>query len=281
MICLNCGTEFNGRKRKYCDNICSKRYNNRRKNGLDVSEYEVVRPKSNKPVFLKCKVCNKEFRRKKNGGSDGREYTKSCSRKCGAIASYLVKKEINLISLIGIKARCQCKSLQERAKDRVKESKRLKIAALRSEISAARADAIYFYCRECGSDINQVSRVNYKKWCNDCAIKKKMDAKNSYVRINRAKGLMPLGNDRSRAKYYGVDYEPIKRNIVFDKADWCCESCGISTPMSEKGKNNDNSPELDHIIPISKGGPHKYDNVQLLCRACNAIKSDRYDSALA
>jgi hypothetical protein len=146
---------------------------------------------------------------------------------------------------------------------------------------AAKATAIYFYCRECGSDINQVSRVNYKKWCNDCAIKKKMDAKNSYVRINRAKGLMPLGNDRSRAKYYGVDYEPIKRNIVFDKADWCCESCGISTPMSEKGKNNDNSPELDHIIPISKGGPHKYDNVQLLCRACNAIKSDRYDSALA
>lgn len=44
--------------------------------------------------------------------------------------------------------------------------------------------------------------------------------------------------------------------------------------MELKGLNKPNSPELDHIIPISKGGHHLYSNVQLLCRACNGSKRD-------
>ncbi|MBM3995654.1 MAG: HNH endonuclease, partial [Planctomycetes bacterium] len=33
--------------------------------------------------------------------------------------------------------------------------------------------------------------------------------------------------------------------------------------------------EFDHIIPHAKGGANTVNNVQLLCRACNALKSDR------
>lgn len=32
---------------------------------------------------------------------------------------------------------------------------------------------------------------------------------------------------------------------------------------------------LDHIVPISKGGPHTYSNTQCLCRDCNLKKSDK------
>lgn len=33
--------------------------------------------------------------------------------------------------------------------------------------------------------------------------------------------------------------------------------------------------QLDHIIPVSKGGRHVLQNVQWLCRACNLKKSDK------
>ncbi|NJN98766.1 MAG: DUF4357 domain-containing protein [Anaerolineales bacterium] len=33
--------------------------------------------------------------------------------------------------------------------------------------------------------------------------------------------------------------------------------------------------QIDHIVPLSKGGLSKIDNLQILCRTCNAIKSDQ------
>ena len=33
--------------------------------------------------------------------------------------------------------------------------------------------------------------------------------------------------------------------------------------------------ELDHIVPLSKGGAHAVDNFQLLCGSCNASKGNR------
>lgn len=32
--------------------------------------------------------------------------------------------------------------------------------------------------------------------------------------------------------------------------------------------------EVDHIVPLSKGGPHDVDNLQMLCMDCNRSKSD-------
>ncbi len=35
--------------------------------------------------------------------------------------------------------------------------------------------------------------------------------------------------------------------------------------------------EIDHIIPLSKGGRHDEDNFQVLCRRCNRKKSNKFD----
>ena len=45
-----------------------------------------------------------------------------------------------------------------------------------------------------------------------------------------------------------------------------CQHCGTSAgPM-----------QYDHVIPYSVGGDNSVENIQLLCRRCNAAKSNRY-----
>jgi 5-methylcytosine-specific restriction endonuclease McrA len=56
-----------------------------------------------------------------------------------------------------------------------------------------------------------------------------------------------------------------------------CYHCGNSvdatakTPMSR-------APTIDHFIPVSKKGLHKWDNVVLACFDCNVDKSDSMPS---
>lgn len=79
--------------------------------------------------------------------------------------------------------------------------------------------------------------------------------------------------DRDRARRAGVVYEPVSRLRVFTRDGWRCQLCGCSTPKRLQGKLVDCAPELDHIIPLSAGGPHVWDNVQCACRACNGQKA--------
>jgi len=51
---------------------------------------------------------------------------------------------------------------------------------------------------------------------------------------------------------------------VYQRDQGRCIQCG-----------SDQYLEFDHIIPWSKGGASSVDNLQLLCRGCNALKGDR------
>ena len=64
--------------------------------------------------------------------------------------------------------------------------------------------------------------------------------------------------------------------IVYRKHQYICTSCGVKCVHPNKDNyNQSNAATLDHIIPKSKVGSHTYDNVTLLCRSCNTIKSDK------
>jgi HNH endonuclease len=62
---------------------------------------------------------------------------------------------------------------------------------------------------------------------------------------------------------------------VFDRDGWRCQLCGIKTPRNRRGTHYHNAPELDHILPVSKGGWHSYMNTQCACKQCNMKKNNK------
>ena len=85
---------------------------------------------------------------------------------------------------------------------------------------------------------------------------------------------------RRRAKKFGCFYEPVSKRKVFERDGWKCQLCGIATPAAKRGTQDDDAPELDHIVPLAKGGEHSYGNTQCACRRCNGLKSDGTDEDL-
>jgi 5-methylcytosine-specific restriction endonuclease McrA len=90
-----------------------------------------------------------------------------------------------------------------------------------------------------------------------------------------ARGKPGTREARRRARRHGVAYEPIIIERVFERDGWKCQICGKRTPKERRGTRYSNAPELDHRVPLSRGGGHTYENVQCACRACNMKKRDR------
>jgi len=71
-----------------------------------------------------------------------------------------------------------------------------------------------------------------------------------------------------------TDGKPFSSVQVFARDKWRCHLCGIRTPRSAIGSTRRDAPQMDHIMPVSRGGAHTWNNVATACRACNAAKRD-------
>lgn len=60
---------------------------------------------------------------------------------------------------------------------------------------------------------------------------------------------------------------------VLERDGWRCQICGIDTPKEKRGLHLSDSPELDHIVPLSMGGDHTRANTRCLCRKCNGTRN--------
>lgn len=93
------------------------------------------------------------------------------------------------------------------------------------------------------------------------------------------------GNNRKsnarRAKVRGalVDND-ITIEGVYQAGRGVCYLCGKPCDWEDKQERDgtiicgDKYPSIDHIVPLSRGGKHSWDNVALACRRCNYLKSD-------
>jgi 5-methylcytosine-specific restriction endonuclease McrA len=79
---------------------------------------------------------------------------------------------------------------------------------------------------------------------------------------------------KKRSNDFNVVFSPVKRMGILDRDNWECRRCGVSVHDESTGNwNTHDKAHIDHIIPLSKGGPSTLDNLQTLCRTCNLSKS--------
>lgn len=80
-------------------------------------------------------------------------------------------------------------------------------------------------------------------------------------------------NRKRRALKYQTQVDPINEKLVYLRDGWVCQHCKKRVNKNLKHPNP-MSASLDHIIPLSKGGTHTYNNVQLAHLSCNLSKRD-------
>lgn len=80
---------------------------------------------------------------------------------------------------------------------------------------------------------------------------------------------------RHRAIKAGAAFiEHINRLEIFERDLYICQICRESTLPNEHSTHA-LYPTIDHIIPLSKGGNHTFDNVQCAHFKCNTLKSNK------
>ena len=235
--CQYCGRQIAGRKKKYCSVKC-REAERKRKAGIKPLELEKLRRKEGK-IRKECNRCGNRFEPK------GPKHI-HCSLEC-AEETKRIRRTISIERTVYAR--------WARPK-RVSKYSRLSLLLRWRE----RAETP---CVDCGDRIGFVkTRMVLAKRCVDCAD------------VER-KRQIAISRKARKAKQRGVTVERVDPIKVFERDGWICHLCRKVTLKEHRGTMHPRAPELDHIIPISKGGEHSYANTACSCRRCNSEKSDK------
>ena len=258
--CDFCGKTLPKYKTRFCSDLCSKKYNDI-KNGFIQDHGELTKI---------CPVCGKEF---KTWKSTKITCSDECSRKRDNRRKRTVhdrkkylKKHPNAKSMEEIRLK---KKADEEVKTAKREERKKALDAIREEKETKKRANIAKYleyeavheCSVCGGKFT--AHYPTAKYCSKkCQRKIYKDNKHRYDGIK-------VDKDISLPKLMRRD-----RGI--------CQLCGEPVDITDYVKTNDyvvcgdRYPSIDHIRPVSLGGLHSWDNVQLAHRYCNTLKSNRY-----
>lgn len=79
---------------------------------------------------------------------------------------------------------------------------------------------------------------------------------------------------KRKARKAGVEHKPYTRREIYDRDGGICRGCKKELAFERHGF------EIDHIVPISLGGPDTPANVQLMCRPCNREKWNKLEGQI-
>lgn len=258
--CEVCGKEFKAKRRtaKTCCRKCSDKL------------YEQNRTVKHKHT---CEYCGKEFEH------TSRKTIKFCSKECSLEHN---KKELfireqerkrNYLELNTVYIKCNNCGMtfgttKSNAKFCSKNCRRLHDNELQKQYARKKRSmfTVDKKCEECGKHF--LTTYGNKIFCSN-----KCNQKYHYrIReVSRREKIIKNGS---------VDWSiSVERLYKRDKGK--CYLCKEHCDMNDYYINDNNVlicgnnyPSIDHVIPISKGGTHSWDNVRLAHRHCNAIKRD-------
>ena len=75
---------------------------------------------------------------------------------------------------------------------------------------------------------------------------------------------LPDGRPSASARGYGVEWRRLRLTILAQRP--VCEHCDCQA-----------SEDIDHIVPLERGGTNEPNNLQALCHSCHSRKTAKYD----
>ena len=90
----------------------------------------------------------------------------------------------------------------------------------------------------------------------------------------REKALKKASSHKGRCLRHNCEYQAnVSIGLIIERDGIKCHYCRVKTTRS--CHNAPTQAEIDHVIPISKGGGHTMANVVIACRKCNGAKHDK------
>lgn len=270
--CEECGATFvPNRTQKYCSVKC------RRKSERKRAKARGYKRPCNKSITYTCNYCGKDYHPK------SAERNQYCSRECsfadkekrcdcGESIRGSGLSQCFVCSSISVGQYVECEICGNEFETFAHNQKYCSDECVKEKnrqwyhdnfVSASETNPyVTKVCEECGAEYKTNHMASRRKYCSkDCA--KAVEIRNQ-----------ARGNHQQRAKHYGVHYEWFVDTYPMRRDGWYCYICGIHTPRKLKGSIEHNAPEVDHVVPLSRGGTHTRDNVKCSCRHCNLLKSD-------
>lgn len=193
---------------------------------------------SEKLVTIKCKTCGDTFER-----------SAQIARKDKKLTCVTCQK-------VNAESRVEIKNIEKLRNKILRESVRLPRALIEIDVKK---------CIECGKLFSDKRNSCCSKGCKN-------------RRANRQKEIRRRKQLRENGK---VDYALTLQKVI-ERENNVCYICGDKCDSSDY-KHDDkgsfivgpNYPSIEHIVPVSKGGTHTWDNVKLAHHYCNTIKNDK------
>lgn len=110
---------------------------------------------------------------------------------------------------------------------------------------------------------------NKGSMCDPCRRERKREERRRYVEVKDSKRAL---SHKKRCIKYGCTYEEVRRKVVYQRDGYKCAYCKCDVYMTKGYAPNQAT--IDHVVPLSKGGPHTYNNIVTACQSCNSAKGD-------